>query len=192
VLKYNYEEHLACFKHILEIEATITTVGKILLKTIMSSHKILICGNGGSAADSQHFAAEIVGRFQKERKAWPAVALTTDTSVMTAIANDYEYKDIFARQVEGIGQAGDVFIGVSTSGNSENISAAVTKSNAMGIQTIGLLGRDGGVLKEEVDFPVIVPHTVTARIQEAHIFILHFWAEQIEEGVLENARTPRS
>ena len=192
MLKDNYEEHIACLNHILEIESTITTVGEILLKTIMSSHKILICGNGGSAADSQHFAAEIVGRFQKERKAWPAVALTTDTSVMTAIANDYAYKDIFARQVQGHGQAGDVFIGISTSGNSQNISAAVAESSAKGIQTIGLLGRDGGILKEEVDFPVIVPHAVTARIQEAHIFILHFWAEQIEEGVLENARTPRS
>ena len=192
MFKDNYEEHLACFKHILEIESAITKVGKILLKTITSSHKILICGNGGSAADSQHFAAEIVGRFQKERKAWPAIALTTDTSVMTAIANDYAFKDIFARQVQGLGQAGDVFIGISTSGNSENISAAVAESSAKGIQTIGLLGRDGGILKEEVDFPVIVPHAVTARIQEAHIFILHCWAEQIEEGVLENARTPRS
>ena len=184
MLQEKYLEHLACFKHILEIEPAITKVGEILLKTIMNSQKILICGNGGSAADSQHFAAEIVGRFQKERKAWPAVALTTDTSIMTAIANDYSYKNVFARQVEGIGQKSDVLIGISTSGNSKNISAAVAEARSKGMQTIGLLGKDGGILKEEVDFPVIVPHAVTARIQEAHIFILHFWAEQIEEGLL--------
>ena len=186
MLKDNYEEHLECFNRILEIESDITEVGDILCKTIVDSHKILICGNGGSAADSQHFAAEIVGRFQQERKAWPAIALTTDTSIMTAVANDYSYKNIFARQVEGIGQEGDVFIGISTSGNSENISVAVAESRAKGIRTIGLLGKDGGILKDEVDFPVIIPHAVTARIQEAHIFILHFWAEQIEEGVLKH------
>lgn len=181
-----YREHLTCFNHIQEIGPDIIKAGQILLKTILDSRKILICGNGGSAADSQHFAAEIVGRFQKERKAWPAIALTTDTSIMTAIANDYSYEHIFARQVQGLGQEGDVFIGISTSGNSKNISAAVAESKAKGLQTIGLLGKDGGSLKEQVDFPVIVPHLVTARIQEVHIFILHFWAEQIEEAILES------
>ncbi len=155
-----------------------------LEKTIRNDHKLLIAGNGGSAADAQHFAAELVGRFQVNRRALPCIALTTDTSNLTAIGNDFGFREIFARQVEALGRAGDVFIGISTSGNSENIIAAVEEAKQQNMTTIGLLGRDGGKLAGMVHHSVIVPHDVTARIQEAHIFILHYWADCIERSIL--------
>ncbi len=157
----------------------------MLTATIESGNKILICGNGGSAADAQHFAAELVGRFETERTSYPAIALTTDSSALTAIGNDYGFDRVFSRQVEGLGRKGDMLIAISTSGNSPNIFEAVRKAASMGMQTIGLLGRDGGGIKSEVGCPVIVPHARTARIQEAHGFILHFWASCVDEAVKE-------
>ena len=143
----------------------------------------MICGNGGSASDAQHFAAEIVGRFEKERRAYPAVALSTDTSILTAVGNDYGYAEIFARQVDGLGRPGDVLIGISTSGHSENVIRAVKRGKSLDMKTVGLLGKDGGALKQLVDQPIVVDSATTARIQEAHIFILHYWAWQIECGL---------
>ena len=160
-----------------------TNITKIILRHIKNSHKILIAGNGGSAADAQHFAAELVGRFQKNRRALPCIALTTDTSNITAIGNDFGFEQIFSRQVEALGNPGDVFIGISTSGNSANIIAAVEEARKRQMHTIGLLGRAGGVLKDKVDHAVVIPHDVTARIQEAHIFILHYWADMIERSI---------
>lgn len=173
-------EHLVCINDLLPIEPDIIQAGNMLSEIINQGGKILICGNGGSAADSQHFAAEIVGRFEKERKALPAISLSTDTSILTAVANDYSYDDIFSRQIEGLGRPGDIVIGISTSGNSSNVLNAIRKAGTMGMKTIGLLGKDGGELKDTVDKAVVVPHDVTARIQEAHILIIHFWASLIE------------
>jgi D-sedoheptulose 7-phosphate isomerase len=143
----------------------------------------MICGNGGSASDAQHFAAEIVGRFEKERRAYPAVALSTDTSILTAVGNDYGYDEVFARQVDGLGRPGDVLLGISTSGGSQNVIRAVKRGKSLGLQTVGLLGKNGGALKGMVDQAIVVESATTARIQETHIFILHYWAWQIESGL---------
>lgn len=151
----------------------IETIGHICYNTIHLGYKILLCGNGGSAADSQHMAAELVGRFLKDRKALPAIALTTDTSILTAIANDYCFDDIFARQVEALGQPGDLVIGISTSGNSENVYRALIKANKLGIKTISFLGKSGGKCKDVSDYMFIVNSNESARIQEVHITIGH-------------------
>jgi D-sedoheptulose 7-phosphate isomerase len=149
----------------------------------MAGRKILVCGNGGSASDAQHFAAEIVGRFTRERRAWPAIALTTDSSILTAVANDYGYDHIFSRQVEGLGQPGDLLIGISTSGNSENVIRAIRQAKKIGMETVVLTGNTGGALSGQADTVVTVFSAVTARIQEAHIFILHVWADVAEAAL---------
>ena len=143
--------------------------------------KLLLMGNGGSAGDAQHIAAELVGRFKKERKAIPALALTVDPSSLTALGNDYGFDTIFERQVEALANKNDTVIGISTSGNSENVVRAVNKANSIGAFTIGLLGNDGGKLKDAVNLPIIIPSNDTARIQEVHITIGHIICEIIEE-----------
>lgn len=142
--------------------------------------RVLVAGNGGSAADAQHLAAELSGRYLKERKALAGIALTTDTSALTAIGNDYGFDFVFSRQVEALGRPGDLFIGISTSGNSPNILKAVESAKELGLRTLGLLGRDGGKLKGLVDDALVVPSTVTARIQEVHQMIYHFWCEALD------------
>ncbi len=176
-------EHIDCFQALKRMGPEVLRAARELTETIKSGNKILICGNGGSAADAQHFAAELVGRFERERASYPAIALTTDSSALTAIGNDYGFEKVFSRQVAGLGQKGDILIAISTSGNSPNILEAVQKAASMGMRTIGLLGRDGGSIKGEVGCPVIVPHSRTARIQEAHGFILHFWACCVDEAL---------
>jgi D-sedoheptulose 7-phosphate isomerase len=161
----------------------LSTTGDMFLQCLLGGGKIMICGNGGSASDAQHFAAEIVGRFEKERRAYAAMALSTDTSILTAVGNDYGYEEVFARQVAGLGRPGDILIGISTSGSSENVVRAVKHAESLDIKTVGLLGKDGGALKNLVDQPIVVANATTARIQEAHIFILHYWAWQIESGL---------
>jgi D-sedoheptulose 7-phosphate isomerase len=177
------DAHIAFFQHLKELAPLAEKTGDELLGALLAGRRILICGNGGSAADAQHFAAEIVGRFEKERRAYPAVALTTDTSILTAIANDYGYEEVFSRQVSGLGTSGDILIGISTSGNSGNVIRAVAAASDLGMATIGLLGRDGGGLKHQVDHALVIPGEVTARIQEVHSFILHYWAWHIENGI---------
>jgi D-sedoheptulose 7-phosphate isomerase len=135
--------------------------------------KLLICGNGGSAADAQHLAAELTGRFEAERRAYPAIALTTDSSALTAIGNDYGFESVFSRQVEALANPGDVLMVISTSGNSANLLTATASAQERGTRVIGLLGRDGGELRRRVDLPLVVGVPRTARIQEAHILILH-------------------
>jgi D-sedoheptulose 7-phosphate isomerase len=176
-------DHLNCFQSLADIQKPIVTAGKLLATTLKKGGKLLICGNGGSAADSQHFAAEIVGRFAKERSAWPAIALNTDTSVITALANDYSFNDIFARQVEGIGRPEDVLIGISTSGNSENVIRAARKAREKQILVIALLGETSGQLSALADLAIHAPAASTPRIQESHAFILHVWAEMIEDAL---------
>ena len=180
------KQHLDCFAQLKSQSSAIELAGTVLADTIQSGGKILVCGNGGSAADAQHFAAELIGRFEQERNAWPALALTTDTSILTAIGNDYGFNDVFARQVQGLGRPGDALIGISTSGNSENVLRAVSMAAQKKMKTIGLAGRDGGDLHAQVDCSIVIDQKVTARIQEAHIFILHFWALTIEQHMQSN------
>ena len=161
---------------------------EIIVKSMKKGGKLLVCGNGGSAADSQHIAAEIIGRFLKERKAFPAIALTTDTSILTSMGNDYGFDEIFARQVEGLGKKGDVLIGISTSGNSKNVIRAVEKAKELGVITVGLLGRDGGKLKEMCDYDITFPYKETGRIQEHHLLTYHLLSEFIEEKMMNNGK----
>ncbi len=148
-----------------------------ITEALTKGKKLLIFGNGGSASDAQHIAAEFVGRFERERRAWPAIALTTDTSALTAISNDYGYEHVFSRQVEALAQAGDVVVGISTSGNSPNVIAAIMSARKIGCRTIGLTGAKGKRLASLCDAAVLAPSTRTARIQEAHITIGHIWCE---------------
>lgn len=152
-----------------------------LLRALDSGRKVLVCGNGGSAADSQHFAAELVGRFARERRALPALALTTDTSIVTAIANDYGFERVFARQVEAHGQAGDVLVAISTSGGSPGVLRAVEAARARGLVTIGLTGRDGGALGRAVAIHLNVASPSTARTQEVHATLLHVLCDLVEQ-----------
>lgn len=178
------KEHLACFRSLAQISEEISKAGKLLIDTVENRKKILICGNGGSASDAQHFAAEVVGRFKRKRSAWPAIALNANTSIITAIANDYSYSEIFSRQVEALSVAGDILIGISTSGQSDNIIRASIQARERRMQTIALVGNNGGKLVEHADISIIISSDVTARIQEAHIFILHLWAEMIESTLI--------
>jgi D-sedoheptulose 7-phosphate isomerase len=159
----------------------IVEAASMMTACLQSGGKLLFFGNGGSAADAQHLAAEFVGRFVRERRALPAVALTTDTSILTAIGNDYGYDQVFVRQVQALGQPNDVAIGISTSGNAPNVIAALKEAAARGLKTVGLAGKDGGALAGCVDLAIIVPSPITARIQECHITIGHLFCELVEE-----------
>ncbi len=149
--------------------------------------KLVLCGNGGSASDALHFAGEIVGRFMLERNPWPAVVLNSDVATMTSIANDYGYDEVFARQADAMLQDKDIFIGISTSGNSENVLRAVNVTKSKGIKTMALLGKDGGRIAGVADCSVIVPSDVTARIQECHITIIHIICELVEKRLVEES-----
>jgi D-sedoheptulose 7-phosphate isomerase len=151
-----------------------------MIEAIRGGKKILWCGNGGSAADSQHLAAEIVGRFRRERRAWPSIALTTDTSILTAIGNDYGYDSVFARQVEALCQAGDVLVGLTTSGNSPNVCNAVQCARTLGAFTVGMTGEGGGKLATMTDACLRVASRETARIQECHILFGHMLCDRVE------------
>lgn len=158
--------------------------------SLRAGGKLLIMGNGGSAADAQHFAAELVGRFRKERMALPAIALTTDSSVLTSVGNDYGFERIFARQVEALAQPGDLVIGLSTSGRSANVVAAVQVARKAGCTTACLLGGDGGALVNEVDFAVLVPAGETPHIQEAHVTVIHLLCAMIESRMACGEESP--
>jgi len=163
------------------LDEKVFEVGSFAAQTLQTGGKILFCGNGGSASDSQHLAAELTGRFIKDRKPLGAIALTTDTSALTSIANDFAFEEVFARQVIALGRSGDLLVGISTSGNSKNIIRAVEEARALGIRTVGLLGRDGGQLRALCDHAIVVPCDVTARVQEAHILIGHTLCGLIEQ-----------
>jgi D-sedoheptulose 7-phosphate isomerase len=154
---------------------------ELIADSLKKNGKILFFGNGGSAADSQHIAAEFIGRFQKERRALAALALTTDTSILTALSNDYSFDVVFARQIEGLGQKNDVAFGISTSGNSSNVIEGIKAAKKMGMKTISLTGRDGGKLAKLTDISLIVPSDNTARVQESHLCIAHAICELVEE-----------
>lgn len=181
MLSAHIQSHIQVFESLHLLEPQINQVADAICNSLRSGQKLMFCGNGGSAADSQHLAAEFVGRFVKDRAPLAAIALSTDSSALTCIGNDYGFEQIFERQVLGLGQAGDILIGISTSGQSPNVIRAVAAAKSKGISTVGLLGRDGGALKELVDLSIVVPSPDTARIQEAHIFIGHCLCGMIEE-----------
>ena len=156
---------------------------ELMFGALSNGNKILACGNGGSAADCQHFAAELVGRFERERFPLPALALTTDSSIMTAVGNDYSYKEIFSKQVQAFGQAGDVLLAISTSGNSANVVAAVEAALEREMRVVALTGKDGGMLAKmltDADVHINVPHSRTARIQEVHLVTIHCICDGID------------
>lgn len=186
LIRKRLNESIKTKQLLMENEPLLNAVSSLadeIVATIWNGNKLILCGNGGSASDALHFAGEIVGRFQKERNAWPAVVLNADVATMTAIANDYGYDDIFARQAQGHVTAGDLFIGISTSGNSENVLRAAKVAREKGAKTAALLGKDGGEIGRLVDYPLIVPCMVTARVQECHITLIHILCELAEEAL---------
>jgi len=178
-----FKSHLDTIHKLSSVIHVVNEVAETIKKTLHTGGKVLIFGNGGSASDSQHIAAEIVGRFVKERKGLPAIALTTDTSILTAVGNDYGFEHIFARQVEALCLKDDVVIGISTSGNSKNVVKGLEKANALGAITVGLTGGDGGLIKKISKYSIVVESNETARIQEAHILIGHTLCELIDESL---------
>jgi len=179
-IKGEHEEHLAMFNALAPLFPQISEVGIAMQNCVKNGGKILLMGNGGSASDSQHIAAEIVGRFKKERKGMPAIALTTDSSILTSVANDLGYENIFARQIEALCTSKDLVIGITTSGNSANVVNAMEAAKDTGAITVGLTGGNGGKLSAICDHNLVVPSNVTARTQESHIFIGHCLCEILE------------
>lgn len=174
------QEHQVMFQQLVGLIPQISQVAEELKACLKRGGKILLMGNGGSAADSQHIAAEIVGRYKKERRGLPAIALTTDTSIITSVGNDYGYDYIFARQIEALCRPEDVVIGITTSGNSKNIVAAIEEANSIGATTIGLTGGNGGKLSGLCKINLVMPSNDTPRIQEAHIFVGHSLCDLLE------------
>lgn len=183
VFKRIIDEHAQLVSRIEVLAPVIDGAAKAILCCLQQGGSIFFCGNGGSAADCQHLAAEFTGRFVRERAPLAGIALTTDSSALTAIGNDYGFEEIFVRQIAGLGKPGDCLFAISTSGNSKNVIRAVEAAKKTGLAIIGLLGRDRGALKEVCDMAVVVPRTTTARIQEMHILIGHSWWEAVDEAI---------
>ena len=183
LINKHIQEHNDVLDSISQLDKSIEKVANIFISCLEKGGTIFWCGNGGSASDSQHLAGELVGRFVDERKPLKSIALTADSAVMTCIVNDYGYEHIFSRQVEALGSKGDVLVGISTSGNSENVLSAFKVAKEKGIATIGLLGKGGGKGSAIVDQSIIVPSKSTARVQEMHILIGHILCDLIEEGL---------
>jgi len=181
-IKKSYETKQAIYRNEVLLDA-IVAVAKECVALYKTDKKTMLAGNGGSAADAQHIAAELVGRYGFDRPSIPSLALTTDTSNLTAIGNDYGYDQVFSRQLEGMGQSGDIFIGISTSGNSTNIVKAFESAKKKGIKTVALVGRDGGLMAKMADMAIIVPSDSTPRIQESHILIGHILCDIIEKEI---------
>ena len=184
IVEASLAQHDEVIRNVREsIQDQITDCAGLLIETVKNGKKVLICGNGGSAADAQHIAAEFVGRYETERIALPAIALTTDTSALTAISNDYGYEKVFSRQVAALASEGDTLIAISTSGNSPNVIAAVMEARTRGCRVIGMTGADGKKLASLSDACILVPSKRTARIQEAHITIAHIWCELVDHAM---------
>ena len=183
-VKAQLQAHRVLFEVIeRDMAQLIAEMAGMLADTLKEGGKLLVMGNGGSAADAQHFAAEIVGRFKLERRALPAVALSTDTSILTAIGNDYGFEAIFSRQVEALAAPGDMVVGISTSGNSPNVLKAFQVARQRGCCIVGLLGRDGGSIKDACSLALVVPSDDTPRIQEGHIAIIHIVCDLVEKAL---------
>ena len=182
IIKKEFSEHLKVTRETMKsIEKPIEVAAKLCRNSLNKGGKILIFGNGGSASDAQHIASELVGKFNLERKSYPAIALTTDSSILTSLSNDYSYDIVFKRQCESLVQKGDVVIGISTSGNSKNVHEGLKKAREKDAITIGLLGNKGGMIKDDIDIGIIVDSTSTPRIQEAHRVIYHIICEIVEK-----------
>lgn len=189
VVRSSLTQHLSVMENVLNsIVDQIESGAELLFEAVRKGKKVMICGNGGSAADSQHIAAEFVGRYETERRALPAIALTTDTSALTALANDYAFERVFARQVEALAAQGDCLIAITTSGTSPNVIAAVMEARRRGCSVVGMTGAKGKKLASLSDACVMVPSERTARIQEAHITIAHIWCEMIDRELAETGR----
>ncbi len=179
--------HILVFENMRDDTAFQKTFSEVIRKIqncLLGGNKLLIAGNGGSAADAQHFAGEIVCTYKKKRKGYPALALTANTSILTAWSNDADFSDVFARQVQAHGKQGDIFFGISTSGRSPNILVAMDKARSLGLITIGLLGNCGGDTKERCDFALVIPSNDTPHIQEAHITVIHAICEELDKVLL--------
>jgi D-sedoheptulose 7-phosphate isomerase len=181
VLRRNVDEATATFRSLLALEADVEKAAGLIAEALALGRKLLTCGNGGSAADAMHFATEMVARFDKDRRPYPALCLATSGGDLTAIANDYAFTEVFARQVEAFGQPGDVLVAISTTGRSENVRRALEVARGKQMTTIALLGKDGGPTKGLGDVELLVPCMVTARIQEAQKLLIHTLCERIEE-----------
>lgn len=182
MIKNELEAHKKTAEAIFELQEEIKKACEMAVDTLKNGGKILLCGNGGSAGDAQHIAAELTGRYKTERKALAGIALTTDTSALTAIGNDYGYEFVFSRQLEALGQSGDLLIAISTSGNSANVLKALKSAREMGVRTLGLSGRSGGAMNELCDLNLVVPSSDTPRIQEMHILIGHTICQAIDDA----------
>ena len=181
-LTNSLQEHLATIQNLLDAALPeIERSGQLICEALSSGRKVLLCGNGGSAADAQHIAAELVGCYEKQRRSWPAIALTTDTSALTAVSNDLGYEQVFARQLAGLAQAGDVLIAISTSGKSKNVLLAAERARELGCKTIALTGATAEPLGSLCDMALAVPSSRTSRVQEAHITIGHLWCEMVDQ-----------
>ena len=183
-IKEKIDEHLDIIKAIRPLVPQLESVGRAMSDCLSNSGKILWMGNGGSAADCQHLAAEMVGRFARERPGLASIALTTDTSILTAVGNDYGFEKIFARQIDALCKPGDVVVGISTSGNSANVLEAIQLANERDALTIGFSGGEGGALKEAANDCLVVPSSDTARIQEAHILMGHLLCDWVEDALV--------
>lgn len=181
IIKNGFINHHKVLEDTMDLIPVVQKMAEICLNSLRNGNKILICGNGGSAADAQHIAAELIGRFCNERISLPSIALTVDTSILTSIANDYNYDMVFSRQVEGLGVQGDVFWGITTSGNSTNVIAATETAKELGLTTIISTGKDGGMIKNVADVSLIIPSNNTARIQEMHMLCAHLICEIINQ-----------
>ena len=174
--------HLETINNVIEImQEELEKASSLVLETLKNGNKILLCGNGGSAADAQHIAAELIGRYKSERRGLPGIALTTDTSVLTSIGNDYGYDRVFDRQVEALANKGDLIIGISTSGNSKNVLNALIIGQKLGCKTLGFSGNNGGLMNELSDINLVVPSNITARIQEMHILFGHIICQVVDD-----------
>jgi D-sedoheptulose 7-phosphate isomerase len=184
LLTSSLREHQEAIQALLDSQLEeIERAGRLIYETLAAGRKILLCGNGGSAADAQHIAAELVGQYEQPRRAFPAIALTTDTSALTAISNDHGYEQVFARQVEALAVAGDLLIAISTSGKSLNVIKAAEKARAIGCKIVGLTGLAGEPLASTCDIAIVVSAKRTARVQEAHITIGHLWCEMVDASI---------
>lgn len=184
VIREHLEASIAAKRRVLDtLLPAIDTASQAIVGAVRGGKKVLFFGNGGSASDAQHLAAEFVGRYETERRALPSIALTTDTSILTAVANDYSFESIFSRQIEALGNAGDIAFGISTSGNSKNVNQAILAAKARGMKTIGMTGRTGGELARIADIAIVIPVERTAHIQECHIAIGHALCRLVDEAV---------
>lgn len=182
-IQNEFESHLETIKTVMQtMQEPLQQASQLIVDTLKNGNKILLCGNGGSAADAQHIAAELTGRYKSERRGLPGIALTTDTSALTAIGNDYGYDRVFDRQLEALAVNGDLLIGISTSGNSGNVINALKLAKELGCKTVGLSGRDGGAMNEVCDVNLVVPSNNTPRIQEMHILFGHTICQIIDDS----------